>query len=316
MKRILVVLQIFVIAFGVQGAAAQSEYGTLAEVLKTLSDDPTMGVSAFYELVEESAPELLSTLDGAENSYTLFVPTDAAVSQLDKLLEDDEATSTTLVDVSNFHVIEGAFTLEMLAELAMGTGEQKTLPLKTLQGQYIDAQMVNGALRINDAKLVKYDIRAANGVIHIIDVVAIPENQTIDGAVKRLAESETPELTRLVDAVGTSTAQLLAEGDKEYTLFAPSDAAFEAAGVDAILTYSIAIGAYSSRDLAALIKENRQLAGSTGIVLKSATEDSELLLTLDREGQMYINGAKIIRTDIDAANGYIHIIDRVMDARG
>lgn len=98
--------------------------------------------------------------------FTVFAPTDEAFSKipkdrLDALLKDKEALKRVLL----YHVVEGRVYSRNLKE-----GQK----VKTLQGQEATISLKGGA-KIDGANIVKTDIEASNGVIHVIDAVIMPK---------------------------------------------------------------------------------------------------------------------------------------------
>lgn len=103
----------------------------------------------------------------SDGPFTVFAPTDAAFAKLPKgtvesLLKDKEKLATIL----KYHVVAG----KVMAADAAKVDSADTLAEKSLK---IKAK--NGAVMINNAKVVKADIVTSNGVIHVIDTVLIPE---------------------------------------------------------------------------------------------------------------------------------------------
>lgn len=100
-----------------------------------------------------------------QGPYTLFAPTDEAFKKLPKeeltaLMQDRR----TLQIVIAYHVLPGK---QMKSELKDG-------PVKTVQG--LDLTITNeDATRVENAKIVKADIPASNGVVHSIDTVILPK---------------------------------------------------------------------------------------------------------------------------------------------
>ncbi|WP_374567100.1 fasciclin domain-containing protein [Ideonella sp.] len=109
------------------------------------------------------AAGLVDTLKGP-GPFTVFAPTDEAFAkipkaQLDALLAD----KAKLTAVLTYHVVAGKV---MAADVKAG-------PVKTVQGK--DLTVATGpAVMVNNAKVVKTDIVADNGVIHVIDTVVLP----------------------------------------------------------------------------------------------------------------------------------------------
>ena len=106
---------------------------------------------------------LVSTLT-SNGPFTVFAPTDEAFAkipkdQLDALLADKSA----LADVLTYHVIAGKV---MAADVKPGE-------VKTIEGSKITITTDNGVM-IDNAKVIKTDVLASNGVIHVIDTVLMP----------------------------------------------------------------------------------------------------------------------------------------------
>lgn len=137
------------------------------------------------EIVEESASfnALISALKAAnlvetfseEGPFTVFAPTDEAFSKLpagtiEELLKD----IPRLTEVLKYHVIPGKVTSRDLSTRLSG-GKRESV--ETTQGKNVTFE-VRGVFRkslyINDAKVIRADIEATNGVIHVIDKVILP----------------------------------------------------------------------------------------------------------------------------------------------
>jgi uncharacterized surface protein with fasciclin (FAS1) repeats len=111
------------------------------------------------------AADLVDTLKGP-GPLTVFAPTDEAFAKLpkaklDALLKD----KAQLTKVLTYHVVAGKV-------MAMDVKPGK---VKTLEGESITITDKNGVLKANNAKILKTDIVADNGVIHAIDAVLMPK---------------------------------------------------------------------------------------------------------------------------------------------
>jgi len=112
------------------------------------------------------AAGLAETLSG-EGPYTVFAPTDAAFAKLpagtvEGLLKDKEK----LTQILTYHVVPG----KVLASEVVG------LPsAKTVQGGELTITTEGDTVMVNNAKVIKTDIEASNGVIHVIDTVLMPQ---------------------------------------------------------------------------------------------------------------------------------------------
>ena len=107
---------------------------------------------------------LSDALSGA-GPFTIFAPTDAAfkkmpADKLSALLKDKEKLAAVLKN----HVVEGK----------VASADVKPGKVKTLGGGELNLKVAAGAVTVNDAKVVKKDVAASNGVIHGIDTVLLP----------------------------------------------------------------------------------------------------------------------------------------------
>lgn len=116
------------------------------------------------------AAGLTETLSGP-GPFTVFAPTDAAFAALPKgtveklLLPQNKAM---LVKILTYHVVAGDVLSTNL----------KTGNVKTVQGSSVNVKVSAMGVMVNNAKVVKADIKASNGVIHVIDKVLLPSAKT------------------------------------------------------------------------------------------------------------------------------------------
>jgi uncharacterized surface protein with fasciclin (FAS1) repeats len=111
------------------------------------------------------AAGLIDTLKGT-GPFTVFAPTDEAFAKLpagtlEALLKD----KAKLTAVLTYHVVPGKL---------MAMDVVKLTEAKTVQGQSIKIGTVGG-VKVDNANVVKTDIVASNGVIHVIDTVILPQ---------------------------------------------------------------------------------------------------------------------------------------------
>ena len=150
MKKLFIVSALTAAALSVQAkdivdtAVADGNFKTLATALQ--------------------AAGLVDTLKGP-GPFTVFAPTDAAFAKvpkadLDALLKD----KAKLTAVLTYHVVPGKV---MAADVKAGK-------VKTVQGSELTVA-TSGGVTVDNAKVVKADVVADNGVIHVIDAVVIPK---------------------------------------------------------------------------------------------------------------------------------------------
>ncbi len=127
--------------------------------------DTAVGAGQFTTLAKAlTAAGLIDTLKGP-GPFTVFAPTDAAfakipAAQLNALLADKAA----LTKVLTYHVVPGKV---VAADVKSGS-------VNTVQGQALSIRASSAGVSVNDAKVIKTDIMATNGVIHVIDSVVLP----------------------------------------------------------------------------------------------------------------------------------------------
>jgi uncharacterized surface protein with fasciclin (FAS1) repeats len=115
---------------------------------------------------------LVETLKG-EGPFTVFAPTDEAFAALPKgALDKLVADKTKLTAVLTYHVISG----EVMAEQVVGMDNKS---VKTVQGGELTIKVADGKVSLTDAagntvNVIKTDVTASNGVIHVIDGVLMP----------------------------------------------------------------------------------------------------------------------------------------------
>jgi uncharacterized surface protein with fasciclin (FAS1) repeats len=109
---------------------------------------------------------LVATLKGA-GPFTVFAPTDEAFAKVPKAtLEALGKDKEKLKAVLTYHVVPGA---------VMAADVVKLKEAKTVQGQSVKISSMGGKVMIDNAHVIKADIKASNGVIHVIDSVILPK---------------------------------------------------------------------------------------------------------------------------------------------
>ena len=127
--------------------------------------DTAVAAGSFKTLATAlGAADLVGTLKG-KGPFTVFAPTDEAFAKipkadLDALLKDKKKLTAVLT----YHVVPGKV---MAADVKAGK-------VKTVQGSEVTIATTGGVM-VNNAKVIKTDIAADNGVIHVIDTVLMPK---------------------------------------------------------------------------------------------------------------------------------------------
>ena len=132
--------------------------------------DTAIAAGSFNTLATAlQAAGLADTLKG-KGSFTVFAPTDDAFSKLpagtvESLLKPENKDKLRAILL--YHVVSGDVTAAQVVKLSSA---------KTVNGQDLKISVNNGTVMVNDATVVKADVVASNGVIHVIDTVLLPKD--------------------------------------------------------------------------------------------------------------------------------------------
>ncbi len=250
-----------------------------------------------------TAADLVDDLSLPNGPFTVFAPTDAAFGALPAGVVTDLTTNNIplLTAILQHHVI-GA-TVDSSTVVGLTSGD-------TLNGP-ISIAVDDGTVVLNGtAQVSATDTPTANGLIHIVDGVIIPQDAAFPGnAVDAL--SAYPRFSSLVaavlDAANTDDTLVPAITDDQnpVTIFAPTNNAFAAlsaaptgqALVD-VLRYHVVAGAVDANTVMGLTSAN------------SVDGDP---IAIDTSSGVVLNGSvNVTYTDIEVSNGIIHVIDAVL----
>lgn len=153
------------VAFATTPAVSQS-YAEKAQTDQSTIVDVAVKAGSFKTLVAAvKAAGLVETLS-SPGPFTVFAPTDEAFAKLpagtvEALLKDKEKLTAILT----YHVVPGAVTADKVVNLKSAT---------TVNGKDVAIKAYGGKVMIGNAQVVKADVQASNGVIHVIDTVLLP----------------------------------------------------------------------------------------------------------------------------------------------
>jgi transforming growth factor-beta-induced protein len=247
------------------------------------------------------AAGLVSALQG-EGPFTVFAPVNSAFAALgtgvvDALLEDGNAE--LLSRILTFHVVAG--TAAFSEDLTDGQ------TVTTLEGGQLTIGVSGGGVTVNGAAVTTADIEATNGVIHLIDEVLVPSVDIVDVATLN-------GFSTLTTAVGAAGLVDALRGDGPFTVFAPTNAAFDALGADVIA----ALLDEGNIDLLTGILGFHVVPGVAAFAgdltdgqMVTTLEGEQLTIGVSGEG-VTVNGVSVIAADVAASNGVIHVTDEVL----
>jgi uncharacterized surface protein with fasciclin (FAS1) repeats len=244
------------------------------------------------------AADLVDDLSG-EGPFTVFAPTDEAFGALpagllEALLMDP---SGALTQILLYHVVGAK---------ALSTDLSDGQVITTLNGDSITVSIMDGNVYIDDAMVTVADIEADNGVVHVINAVLIPTTTVFD-IISASAAHNTLEAAIIAAELDDDLS-----GEGPFTVFAPTDAAFDnlpdgalddllqdpTGALAQILLYHVVGAKALSTDLS---------DGQTITTL----EGSDVTVTIT-DGNVYINEAMVALADLEADNGVVHVIDAVL----
>ncbi|MEM9169816.1 MAG: fasciclin domain-containing protein, partial [Pseudomonadota bacterium] len=279
-------------------------------------------------------------------SFTVFAPTDAAFRELasttlgldvDHLSDAEVAgllvetlTLPTLTNVLLYHVAAGAQTQSDFAE----DGTIETLFGETFQ--VAGDVLIDKDVEVENPEFVPglTDLQASNGIVQVIDRVLLPLDVAEAGTTPTIAD-----IAGGSDAFEALTAALIATGldavvadrDADFTVFAPTDDAFRQLAIE----LGLDVSGLADADLAGALVDVLGADLVTNVLLYHVAPDARTVAELqgDRAIDVALPGARVLidgdaivdaepgaadpnfitgLTDIEAANGRIQAIDRVL----
>lgn len=276
------------------------------EEMKAVSDmtiaEYALSNNNFSILVQAlTKAELVDALNGSGN-FTVFAPTNAAFTALFAELGISgiaDLSKETLTPILLYHVLGTEAKSSMIS-----SGYYSTL--SPAQGSFLSLKVdVSSGVKLNkNTSVMTADVDVKNGVIHAIDKVLLPPS-VVDQALNN------DNFTILVQAVVKAGLVDVLNGTGPFTIFAPTNAAFQALfstlGISGIadltaeqltpiLTYHVVSGNVLSTMLTA------------GTV---QTLNGPITVSLSPAPAINTN-AKIVATDVQGSNGVIHVIDQVL----
>ena len=264
--------------------------GSIAEIVAANSNFSTL-------LAAVDAAELTATLS-SDGPFTVFAPTDAAFAKLDKdtlsaLLEP--ANKAKLTKILLHHVVSGKYEASDVLSKAS---------LTSVMGQKLVVD--ESGPSVGSSTITSTNIKATNGVIHVVDTVIIPSDIA--------AVAQDSGFSTLVAALQAGGLVDTIKNDGPFTVFAPTNAAFAALPdgtldnlllpenkdqLVSILTYHVVSGSYSAKD----VLSQGSLTTLNGKSLDFSSNSS---------GAKINSASNITTVDIPALNGTIHVIDSVL----
>ncbi|MGJ8635381.1 MAG: fasciclin domain-containing protein [Phycisphaerales bacterium] len=262
--------------------------------------DTALAAGSFNTLAAAlTEADLIGALKG-EGPFTVFAPTDEAFSKLPKgtvesLLKPENRDQ--LISILTYHVVPGELDAKHVLE---------SDALKTLNGQRAAVNADEGT--IGNASIIKTDIECSNGIIHVIDEVIMPTNNTI-------LETATSAGSFTTLAAALDAADLIdaLSGEGPFTVFAPTDEAFAKLPSGTVETLLKPENVEMLRSILLYHVVEGRVYSDDAINAKHATtlQGTDISIKKTKKGVM-INDATVQTANIDNSNGVIHVIDTVI----
>ena len=247
------------------------------------------------------AAGLAETLSG-EGPFTVFAPTDAAFAKLPK------GTVETLLKPENKDKLTAILTYHVAPAAVPAAEVVKLKFAPTVNGQPVPVTVRGDTVTLGGAKVVTTDIKTDNGIIHVIDDVLLPETKTIP----EVAEAAGSFKTLLAAAKAAGLVEALS-GKGPLTVFAPTDEAFDKLPKGTIETL---LKPENKGKLADILKYHvvagRVYSPDALKAGKAKTLQGGEVAISTRDGAAFVGPAKLVKTDVPASNGVIHVIDSVL----
>lgn len=261
------------------------------------------------------ATDLDAVLADESTQFTVFAPTDAAFDMIDDetlglLLDNPDVLSSILLQ----HVISGA-AVDSVTAFTLNGGNAATASDAQVA---IAINSMTDMLTFGGANVVVKDIYTTNGIIHVIDAVVIgdvalptPPMSLVDVA---RANGNFTTLVAALEATGLDMT--LADFDTDYTVFAPTDAAFDALPEGTVASLLADTDTLSDillyHVLAGKVMSDAALTVANSMDSEVATANTDKLALSTVDSALYVNNAMVTMTDVMADNGIIHVIDKVL----
>ena len=237
--------------------------------------------------------KLASTV--SRNRLTVFAPTDKAFAELG-LTTKNITTVDNLAEILLYHVVG----------MPVYSNDLMNGPVETVNGNVVNVNLENGVM-INDANVTIADLKARNGVIHVIDSVLFPPTMSIAG----IADTN-DNFSILYDAVAKAGLGGTLTTGGPFTVFAPTNQAF----ID-LLEASEDFNSLDDIPVD-LLKQILLYHVVNGYVFSNQLSDGFVptlngaAVQVDLASGVMINDADVIAANVQATNGVIHGINKVL----
>ena len=249
-------------------------------------------------------PDLVSALSG-NGSLTVFAPSNQAFTNLLNALgknSPDEIPADVIRDILEYHVITSGKLLS--TDLSNSSAA-------TLGGESIAVNVDDGVVLNGNVNVVTANVEATNGVVHIIDAVLIPPSiAPLVGTVAGVAFFDNNFTTLVAALKKANLVNTLADANGSFTVFAPTNDAFAAAGITSLdnLTAEQLTPILLYHVLGTEVPSSQLTNGQE----VEAFSEAFFYISLNDDGAFINGNTEITGFDITASNGTVHVINRTL----
>jgi len=284
----------------------KDEAPTPAPALKTITE--IVSSDTTFSLLKQAVVRAGLADDLSTGSLTVFAPNNAAFRNT-----GIDSTIISTIDIDDLIAI---LTYHVIGSKIMSTNLQSSQAVASLQGQNLYVSKNNNGVFVNGITVNSADIAASNGVIHVISSVIgeIPEESIAQ------IVTDNSDFSTLLAAVVKADLTSVFSGSGNYTVFAPTNDAFAAAGLtpevinDPSLPVAAVVAILKAHVIGTNVFASDLIQGATAPTLQP---NVNLIIgttppSIKIVGGVNTDASNITDANIIATNGVIHVIDRVL----
>jgi transforming growth factor-beta-induced protein len=233
--------------------------------------------------------------------FTVFAPTNDA---FDDLADEVGVPLSAILGIPELPEILLYHVLGVNVPSTAVTNGAIVQPLSTLNTLKL-TQTTSGDIFVNQAEVTSADINSSNGVVHVIDAVLLPIGTVVDLAINNNFSTLTAAVVK------AELVPALSDPFSEYTVFAPTNAAFDnlatalGTNLNGILNLPNLQDILLYHVLDGIVQSTSLVAGPV-----ETLNGSDVIVSLT--SGVKINDANVILADVEADNGIVHVLDKVL----
>ncbi|WP_153799111.1 fasciclin domain-containing protein [Foetidibacter luteolus] len=245
----------------------------------------------------------LTATVNSSNNITVFAPDNTAFS--------NSGITQAAIDAMDQDELAAILTYHVIAAKVASSAVPASDTVKTLQGLNLYASNNANGVFVNGIKVKQADVQASNGTVHVIDKVLLPPSQTI----AQIASGA--DFTLLLAAVVKAGLATAVSGPGKFTVFAPTNTAFNNAGFNSVADINSADQATIEAVVKYHVLATNAFAsdlsnGGTATSLQGGTLTLNATPPTVKITGSNENASAITTADVVATNGVVHVIDKVL----